>query len=93
METSQSQRAAIITLHTEGYSISEIARQVGVRRSTVTRWIERHLATGATGNLKRSGRPRCTTAEEDEAKHEKSIYSIHKPFIYGNLQTLLRIIL
>lgn len=69
METSQSQRAAIITLHTEGYSISEIARQVGVHRSTLTRWIERHLATGATSNLGRSGRPRCTYAE-DEVKQK-----------------------
>ena len=66
METSQAKRGAILQLHNEGYSDSEIGRRLAIHRSTVARWIRREEELGTTDNRHRSGRPRCTTPEDDQ---------------------------
>ena len=50
METSQATRGAILQLHNEGYSDSEIGRRLGIHRSTVARWIRRQAELGTTDN-------------------------------------------
>ncbi|XP_071530470.1 uncharacterized protein [Panulirus ornatus] len=67
MKTSQATRQAILQLHNEGYSDSEIGRRLGIHRSTVARWIRRQAELGNTDNRHRRGRPRCTTPEDDQA--------------------------
>ena len=65
MESTDATRGAITALHREGISISEIARRTRVSRPTVYRWIRRYEETGRLDDMQRSGRPRCTTNEED----------------------------
>ena len=63
--TTLSLRSSIISLHEANASIGDIARQLHINRTTVYRWIRRQRERGNINILKRSGRPRCTTAEED----------------------------
>lgn len=67
MKSSANTRAAIIALHDVDFSNGEIARQVGVSKPTVARWIERHVETGDTLHKCGVGRPRCTTPAQDNA--------------------------
>ncbi|XP_071521940.1 uncharacterized protein [Panulirus ornatus] len=78
METSQATREAILQLHNEGYSDSEIGRRLGIHRSTVARWIRRQAELGNTDNRHRRGRPRCTTPEDDQAI--AAVITAHAPF-------------
>lgn len=58
-------RSAIITLHKEGYSIRLIARKIHVSYKGVQNTIRRFNETGSLANRPRSGRPKCTTKQED----------------------------
>lgn len=69
METSQATRQIIVTLYREGYSVCAIARRCGVHRNTVHRWLRRQEQSGATNNLPRPGRPRCTTPNQDQVNN------------------------
>lgn len=66
MKTSQATRTSIISLHGAGLSNGEIARTLDISRNTVALWIKRFEESGTILNKPRSGRPRCTTTEEDE---------------------------
>jgi len=57
----QSQRAAIIELHSSGNRICEIVRQLGIAKGTVCRTISRFRELGNLEDRPRSGRP--TTAD------------------------------
>lgn len=51
-------RVRIQTLHQAGFTQCYIAKEVGVHRSTVKRWSDRHDRYGTVGRGKSSGRPR-----------------------------------
>lgn len=54
----------------EGFSVQEAARQMGVDRASVHRWIRRYFASRQPGTLSdaaRSGRPRVAPALNDTA--------------------------
>ena len=59
-------KEAVVRLKCAGYSGNKIARALGLPRSTAYRIISVHANTGATGRRKGSGRPRSTTAAEDD---------------------------
>ena len=59
-------KEAVVQLKRAGYSGNKIARALELPRSTVYRIISVHANTGATGRRKGSGRPRSTTAAEDD---------------------------
>ena len=61
------QRGRIVGLHEAGMSISAIANEVGMKRDTVSRWIKRWNESGDLRDKPRSGCPRKTTREQDEA--------------------------
>ena len=67
METSPESRQTIIVLHEEGRSNGEIARRLEISKHTVARWIHRYEETSRTQDKPRSGRPRCTTHDQDRA--------------------------
>ena len=69
METTQATRQLMVLLHDEGYSVCDIARRCGVHRNTVHRWLRRHAQSGATNNLPRPGRTRCTTPDQDQVNN------------------------
>jgi transposase len=58
-------RASIVLGSSDGMSVGEIAREVGVSKLTVQRWLDRYEADGikALSDLPRSGRK----AEKDHA--------------------------
>ena len=59
-------RQSILVLRNEGYSISEIAMKLKISYSSVYYSLHRTAQTGSTQNGKKSGRPRCTTEQEDK---------------------------
>ena len=59
-------KEAVVQLKRAGYSGNKIARALELPRSTAYRIISVHANTGATGRRKGSGRPRSTTAAEDD---------------------------
>ncbi|XP_050705710.1 uncharacterized protein LOC126991058 [Eriocheir sinensis] len=67
MATSQKTRSSIIALHEVGFSNGYIARELGVSKPTVVRWIQRYIETGDTKHKLGAGRPRCTTPAQDAA--------------------------
>jgi transposase len=79
------ERAKIVLESADGASGSEICRDVGVSRPTVTRWLERYDAGGIdalTSDRPRSGRPRTVTPEleaeiVDKTLHEKPPNGTH----------------
>ncbi|CDQ89966.1 unnamed protein product [Oncorhynchus mykiss] len=50
----------------EGYSMREIAKKLMIWYNAVYYLVHRIAQTGPNQNRKRSGRPRCTTEEEDK---------------------------
>ena len=60
------QRSRIIGMVEAGLQYAEVARRLGIHRSTVGRTVRRYGATGSTAELPRSGRPRVTTARDDQ---------------------------
>ncbi len=79
------ERARIILGSANGASGSEICRDVGVSRPTVTRWLDRYDAGGIGALMSdrpRSGRPRTVTPEleaeiVDKTLHEKPPNGTH----------------
>ena len=61
-ETPQS----ILVLRNEGYSIWEIAKKLKISYNAVYYSLHKTEQTGSNQNRKRSGRPRCTTEQEDK---------------------------
>ena len=60
-------RGVIIGMHQSSKSITEIAFEMGVCRNTVSKWINRWEEAGDLRDLPRSGCPRKTSQEEDQA--------------------------
>ena len=60
-------RGRAIDLLMQGFSQSQVARQLGVAQSTVSRLRQRLRATGRLADRPRSGRPRETTRRQDRA--------------------------
>ena len=58
-------RAQIIFLHGQGKSQRQIARELGVCRRTVARWIERVEEGGGIDSAPIPGRPRSSSLEQD----------------------------
>ncbi len=52
-------RGRIILLMSEGASISDISRTVGIRRRFIYKWVERFQALGVAGLNDKSGRGRA----------------------------------
>lgn len=59
-------RGIIIALHQEGYERATIARKVKCARNCVCYTIRKWKRTGRIDDLERSGRPRTTTATDDQ---------------------------
>ncbi|KAK3880798.1 hypothetical protein Pcinc_014719 [Petrolisthes cinctipes] len=58
-------RGQFIGMWKVGKNISEIARETGVTRKTVRRWVLRYQKSGSMRDAPRPGRPRVTSAEDD----------------------------
>lgn len=63
-------KGRILFLHGRGKSARAIAQELGCAPNTVRLWLRRQSETGAMRALPRSGRPRCTTAAQDQAAVE-----------------------
>jgi transposase len=61
------QRAAIVTLDKIGHTRSEIAQEIPCSLNTVGHWLRRWKEEHSLEDEARSGRPRCTDEETDEA--------------------------
>ena len=59
-------RQSILVLWNDGYSIWEIAKKLKISYNAVYFSLHRTAQTGFNQNRKRSGRPRCTTEQEDK---------------------------
>ena len=53
-------RGRIILLMSEGTSISDISRTVGIRRRFIYKWVERFQSLGVSGLSDKSGRGRAS---------------------------------
>jgi hypothetical protein len=58
-------RWTCIVLHKQGKKKAAIAEQLGCRPGTVSSVLARWRATGSPHSGSRTGRPRCTSAEDD----------------------------
>src|SRR3984957_2824117 len=72
------ERAAFVTMDKLGFSQEDIARWIGHDMRTVNLWISHFEQNGSVEDLPKSGRPRESTAEDDEqivafAEREKFI--------------------
>lgn len=65
-ELSCKTRQSILDLRKEGYSTREIAKKLKISYSGVYYSLQRTAQTGSNQSRKRSGRPRCTTEQEDK---------------------------
>jgi Mor family transcriptional regulator len=57
---------SILVLRNEGQSMQEIAKKLKISYNAVYYSLHRTVQTGPNQNRKRSGRPRCTTEQEDK---------------------------
>lgn len=73
MALSLEQKTRILYLSGQGLSARQIADDVGCSHSTVVRCMQRFRATGSLAVLPRTGRPRATTAVQDEAILQESL--------------------
>ena len=65
-------RGKIIGLHLSGQSIVTISRTLGMHQTTVARWIKRHNEEGDMTTRPKAGRPKITTATEDQQLVDRS---------------------
>ena len=65
-DLSSETRQSILVLRNEGYSMREIAKKLKISYNAVYYSLHRTAQTGSNQNRKRSGRPRCTTEQEDK---------------------------
>ena len=64
-DLSEGVRGQIIALSNEGLSQRKIAEKLGVSKGGVQRTLERFKETKSYATKRRSGRPRCTSSQED----------------------------
>ena len=60
-------RKLIVQRHQAGWSPARIAEQLGISRTTVHKWINRHATEGDVGLADRSSRPHTTPTRTDPA--------------------------
>jgi transposase len=79
-----SQRAHMILLSAQQRSVAEIADLFGVSRTTVRFWIQRFDVAGPSGlyDEPRSGRPRKTTPELNQALLDELRHDIERNAAY-----------
>jgi transposase len=65
-ELSSETRQSILVLRNEAYSMREIAKKLKISCNAVYYSLQRTAQTVSNQNRKRSGRPRCTTEQEDK---------------------------
>ncbi|XP_076828788.1 uncharacterized protein LOC143474981 [Brachyhypopomus gauderio] len=65
-EMSMETKQTIVSLRSQNKSIREIAQALGLSKSTVAYIVKKNASTGDVSNRKRCGRPRKTTAEDDQ---------------------------
>ena len=65
-DLSSETRQSVLVLRNEGYSMREIAKKLKISHNAVYYSLHRTLQMGSNQNRKRSGRPRCTTEQEDK---------------------------
>jgi transposase len=65
-DLSSETRQSILVLRNEDYSMREIAKKLKISDNAVYYSLHRTAQTGSNQNRKRSGRPRCTTEQEDK---------------------------
>lgn len=63
---STEERSAIVALRQEGYTTRELAEKRQTSQKAVFRTLQRYQQSGSYSSLKRSGRPRATSAAEDK---------------------------
>ena len=56
----------VLVLRSEGYSMREIAKKLKISYNAVYYSVHSTALTGSIHNRNRSGRPRCTTEQEDK---------------------------
>ncbi|KAK3874283.1 hypothetical protein Pcinc_020769 [Petrolisthes cinctipes] len=66
MKPSEIHRGSIISLHRVGRTNAQRARQLHICKQTVSRWLQRHKDTRNLTDKPRTGRPPCTTSEQDQ---------------------------
>ena len=59
-------RQSILVLRKEGYSMREMAKKLKILYNALYYSLHKTAQTGSNQNRKRSGRPRCTTEQEDK---------------------------
>ena len=59
-------RQSIVVLRNEGYKLEDTAKKLGLSLKGVHYTLTRHGDTGSIKDKHRSGRPKCTTAQEDK---------------------------
>ncbi|KAK3879473.1 hypothetical protein Pcinc_015932 [Petrolisthes cinctipes] len=72
------QRGVIVGRYLANQSISEISRELGLSRNTVTKWIRRYEEEGHVSTRPRTGRPRITTVEHDALLFDAAVQSPFK---------------
>jgi transposase len=65
-DLSSETRQSILVLRNEGYSMRDIAKKLKISYNAVYYSLHRTAQTVSNQNIKRSGRPRCTTEQEDK---------------------------
>ncbi|KAK3870731.1 hypothetical protein Pcinc_002785 [Petrolisthes cinctipes] len=63
---SEATRGSIVSLHRLHYTNAQIARELRIAKPTVMRWVERYKLEGNLEARPRTGRPRCTTTQDDQ---------------------------
>ncbi|XP_062265289.1 uncharacterized protein LOC133972083 [Platichthys flesus] len=80
-ELSCETRQTILVLRNEGCSMRDIAKKLKMSYNGVYYTLQRTAQTGSTQSRKRSGRPRCTTQQED--KYIKLVSSLSNRRLTG----------
>jgi len=66
-QLSEVERAAIITLHKVGWTGRDIAQVIKCSENTLSLWVNRWNDEHSVADAERSGRPRCTSPQTDQA--------------------------
>ncbi|KAG7165872.1 putative actin cytoskeleton-regulatory complex protein PAN1-like 4, partial [Homarus americanus] len=83
-------RAKISNYHNAGKGMREIAQFMGISMETVSRWVRKYEAEGNVETRPRPGRPRVTTAEEDERLIQEAGRTPQKTAVILTRETELR---
>ena len=80
--TNEYGRLLIVERVAAGHRPGEVAKQLGVSRQTVYKWVRRHAAEGAAGLVDRSCRPRRSPSRTS-ARLERRIVAARRAHLAG----------